>query len=328
MKRLFLIAGTVASLSSSVAAQETACPTCKDCAVDQLAAEIAHKAYQFSSIAIDEPKNICYLPTEKCGIIFKCDLKNRKVLQAITLDFSKTDDKSIEIEGAALFGQLLLLTNEQKNKHHSIYCIDLAAVKNNIAKIIPVLTDKDEILNTFTGLSGIEGITVDPTNHVCYVLREKDHNSHSSQMFSFNISQKGNALVFKSVDKIRIYHSEQHANDSTRYTDLFYHANSLYCIESSFVTTGDRQNGYFLDKLKVNNAGQFMDREKNGSGRLRWKCLTNFVNVEHKDDENNIEGISGTGDSLYIISDNAVGKPSCDSIITSTTLFFHLPYGN
>lgn len=250
-----------------------------------------NKRYEFSSIRIR--KDSIFLMPENYNKLFICDLNSpntKKKIGSIDIEYSNSKQ---EKEGTAIFKNLLFFTDETDNTIH------LEELNTNVQwKINPKFTRQqcDE------GKCGFEGIEISADGDYLYVLREKSSKRDKiSYIYCFNIKYDFDKKIcsLKLDKKIEIILP----NKKQRYSDLTLSGDmkSIYLIRSE-------PKKYYIDNIRLNQEGKF-DRLLYKSKNLEFKNISSDLNKKWNEGyNNNIEGITVYKNSIFLVSDNCMGK--------------------
>ncbi len=253
------------------------------------------EGYELSSIYIDD--SFVYLPTEKCKKILKISTKSLSSGKPLTtcghIDmgplFAAKKATSVEIEGIAFYNGHLLMADEKKP---AIWDYDLSGHQLNEMEI------KGFDISQDVGDSGVEGITVDPVNNLCYILKERGPESHST-IHVFKIS--GLTLDFQYNIPIK------HNSANCRYSDIYYDVQSKYllCLKSCYCGKNCKENAYAIDRffLKFYKKGEILKSADQSSLAIKGMEKTEIEGMY----STNLEGLCIYKTDAYLVSDNVWG---------------------
>jgi len=278
-----------------------------------LTGSLLKKSYEFSSIVIRN--DTMFLIAEKCKTLFFLNKQTLKPINSVSLD-SKIVHRDVQIEGCALYKNHLIMVDE---KVDSVYQYDLSNRKTSLViKNIKMSNPHDS--DSF----GLEGIAINSSKSICYILREKNLDKQS-EISVFNIIESAGEISLKHIKTVLVKQ-----DPLTRYSDLYFDetTNNLFCIKSYYLSQDLSKNKYIIDKISVDSTtGDIPSIDNNISSLsllkdppVEFEELSGFVNDYNPPYTNpdgilystNMEGIYIDGDTFYLISDN--GQQSvCDS---------------
>nr|WP_295931914.1 esterase-like activity of phytase family protein [uncultured Dyadobacter sp.] len=238
-------------------------------------------ALEVSSIVTKDNRLI--LIPEKCKSLYVCNLSGaRQTIQRI--DDNNIHGDEVEIEGATLYSNGMLLADERVGR---ILYIDSST---GIASVV----DSDYDLSGDIGNMGMEGIAVDESRDLCYILKESNGNGESI-MRVFKIANGKSLPVLTFLKNIRL----PQPSKNWRLTDLVYNPvdDYVYMLKS-------QKGSYEIVRI----SSKLMEKVSNDDliQYQPYKNLTNLVNsFENAGFNTNIEGIALTNDSFFVVSDNA-----------------------
>jgi hypothetical protein len=229
----------------------------------------------------------------------------------IQLDFKNIgiDPNSVEIEAITIYKNQLWFTDESKTNHR-LYSFNL-----NTQKLDTIYSGS--YLDQDTADFGMEGITVDSINKLCYVLKEKNH-KNQSVIRVFKILELENRIY---LDFIRNIYIDQ-PDIRWRYSDLFFNANDnyLYCLKS-------RKGRYKIDTIYASALNETGDITIPLQTKKEFKDMSKIINsYENTGYDTNLEGLVMTTEAIYLVSDNAQTKNSnCAIPGRKKTLLIKIP---
>lgn len=264
--------------------------------------------------ALEISSSVCrgdslFLIPEKCKQIFIIKKEGFAPSDNINLDRGILSKRSVEIEGATLYRDHLLMSDEKNAK---IY--DYAFLDDSISE---VTTNHD--LSNDTGSYGMEGIAVDTVDNICYVLKEKNGNNQSV-IHVFQITDTiGIALHF-----IKDIFIEQ-LDNSWRYSDLCYNYKDqyLYCLKTKFGI-------YQIDIISTRfNVAEGLITIPLSQQKLFMDISANVNKNKLEGFNTNMEGIAIDDESIYVVSDNAQeAEANCNALGEGKTLLLKIMYRN
>jgi hypothetical protein len=255
--------------------------------------------YQFSSIVVYK-ENIL-LPAEKCDSLITLDL------QGNYLYGRKLNIVNAQLEGVSLYNDHLLLLDETVNNARVIF-YDLEKGQTNCEVKLNTSYKTDD--------EGLEGIAVNASGNICYILQERDNNNKSIVRQYDIVTGKKEAydLRYKSGMDITIVHPALPAQLKKRYSDLYFKDNCLHLLGSYF-RAGDPSNQYFIDTIAVTRSdgylspGTIRDPENHVHTDLSRKVRAFLQSgIGGKRFCVNLEGLTMYGNEIYLVSDNAASS--------------------
>jgi uncharacterized protein YjiK len=234
------------------------------------------------------------LLSEKCKRLYYID-KLGKLISTFDLNNGDIQDKNVEIEGMSFYQNGLLFSDEKNAKIYSLSFSDSSIVE--VESNYDLSGDVDEY--------GMEGISVDEGNSICYIMKEKNGN-RQSQIHVFKIVQQDGKITLKFIKNIFI---EQNDN-SWRYTDLCFNPqnNYLYCLKT-------KPGIYQIDTistLHIDHPGDTII--KRDTPKLLMDISVDVNKYGTKGFSTNMEGIAINDNSIYLVSDNSqISYANCDS---------------
>lgn len=256
---------------------------------------LATKNLEISGLEVDS--QYFYMPLEKCAKVLKLDIASMSKLDTLPL---KGLPSQREIEGAALYADFILLTNEAAPAN--VFCFNLKKQKLKAVKIDRIDLSKDTLSE------GLEGIAVDVTKNVCYLLKERVTGNESA-IRQFSIAREGDSLRLTYRSTIKIKHPEKQADiDPWRYTDLYLNGDKLYALKSVFNTADNSKSRYFIDIFDIRDLPLVENStiNINDENLLQQSGLeiTNLLKPYLTTHSINLEGLAVRGQDIYLISDS------------------------
>jgi hypothetical protein len=112
-------------------------------------------------------------------------------------------------------------------------------------------------------------------------------------------------------------------SNNTRFSDIFFKDNALYCLRSKWSGASDKSNIYAIDKLPLSfyRPGDTMS----SSNIITYDIKGRINDFQLKKFSTNIEGLCIFRDTMYVVTDNAMTDiPKCDSYEKQKTLLFEI----
>lgn len=242
------------------------------------------------------------------------DNQNYKITRTIDLNQKGLKDDEAELEAIATYKNHFLITDEVN------FCIyDYNILKDTLTKINSINLTKDII--DF----GIEGITVNQKDNICYILKERDKN-YNSIIWEYKITESTNQQIMLSY-KNSIVISHPHDTDSIdnwRYSDIVYDVDSrqFFCLKSFYKKIVDSCK-YQIDTLETNDSGYTGIKTFEINKLKLYRDISEEVSLfkrNNTDISTNLEGITILHNNIYLISDNC----QCPKGKQEHTLFLKL----
>lgn len=230
--------------------------------------------------------NYFYLPSEKGGKLFQCELKRKELVVTNTFDLSVND---FEIEGVAHYNRNLYLLDEKKDSLFFKPIDELHKLQKKVC------LDKSIAPNTGGG-QGFEGITFVPEQKLAFLMRERTESqadiNTQSELYIFDIETND---TFKFKDSV-IFNVEK----GYRTSDVFYESISnnkgfLYSLVTKY-------RNYNIVKHRVDFTATGVNFERIGNYEFSV-----YVNALESEYNTNLEGLVKDGEQFYIVSDNGNG---------------------
>ncbi|MET7254008.1 esterase-like activity of phytase family protein [Dyadobacter fermentans] len=264
---------------------------------------VFNNSLEISYLACQKDKIL--LLTEKCKHLYYLD-EAGNIIGEQSIDKGYIKNKEVEIEGAAWLKNGLLITNEKVGE---ILYLNFSV--GTVSKV-----DANYDMSSDTGSQGMEGIAIDSTRRLCYVLKEKsDHNESMIRVFSILEGQGAPRLQFVKNVRIRLL------NNEWRFADAFYNTadDQLYFLET-------KKRGYRVVKVKSSDLEKATG--ENLVNPILHKDLSGLINpFEQKKFNTNIEGLALKDGSIYMVSDNATTSTCSSSILgKGKTLLIKVPF--
>jgi hypothetical protein len=231
--------------------------------------------------------------------------------RTIQLDFKNIgiDPTSVEIEAITIYKNELWFTDESTSNHR-LYSYNLNSRQLDTIYSGPYL---DEDTTSF----GMEGITVDSINRICYVLKEKNY-KNQSVIRVFKILELENRVHLEFIRNIYI----ELPDIRWRYSDLCFNANDnyLYCLKT-------RKGKYKIDTIYASNLHERGDITIPLKKNNEFKDISQTINSYGKTGyDTNMEGLVMTTEAIYVVSDNAQTKNlNCATPGQKKTLLIKIP---
>ncbi len=244
-----------------------------------------------------------YFISEREKIVFVVNRKNYSLHSTISLTQpilhynslnpeNEINIRTIEMEGITWHNGNLLLVDEGNT---ALYLFQLR--NNTIEKM-----QTDINLSEFTGSRGMEGIAINTTQKLVYILRERNGNNQT-EIYTFKIVEE-NLLNY--LQKFTI----DHDSNNWRYSDIYFDQdeNMLYGLRSFYNHSLPETAKCYVDQIPVNATGfphqpvLFHNDETLNDSIIQNRCK--YVS--------NLEGIYKTVKKIYLVSDNRHGSKNCN----------------
>lgn len=223
--------------------------------------------------------------------------------------------RPVDIEGAVLYGDDVLLTDEANT---CVYSYSL--VTGNMQKV--QVNNKDMLADTSD--TGLEGIAVNEKDKICYLLKERDGTGYS-YIYVFGIAKgdKGQWVLDYKGD-VSIYNGDAR----WRYTDLYFdnYRRQLFALKSFYIPGKPRYSEYVVDvvpvelkRLSVKQAYAVRPDEM-----VRLSDLVKGYEKGKKPCDSNLEGMVLYKNKMYLVSDNSEGAAKCDNRAEKSTLLLRI----
>ncbi|WP_274474341.1 SdiA-regulated domain-containing protein [Mangrovimonas aestuarii] len=242
-----------------------------------------------------------FLAAERCAKIFVIKKEDMTHVETIHLNIDAIKG-GIEIEGLTIYKDFLIISDEKNAKILSY---------NLKAKSLRSLNPRGKDLSSFKGSYGMEGIAVDETSNILYLLREKNEKKQS-EIHSFSISEKDGSLNLHFLNQTLI----QHESKNWRYTGLSLDTvnKRLLCLKSYYIKGQPR-----LCKREIHYLQ--LDSLTTGIAYSNMLIsLTSEIYFMRSSFATNVEGIYSDDKSIYVTSDNGEGEKDCDQKSTKTIM--------
>jgi hypothetical protein len=210
-------------------------------------------------------------------------------------------EDNIEFEGLALYGEWALMLDEHKENQQKVWAYNLRT-KQTIA----VFTDINSQIQEMAISSGVEGITIDAVNGICYILEEKNRNN-TNKLLALKISIVDDKPVLNKISSTTISHSA--FSMAWRFTDICYdkdHA-KLYLLRSHY-TGKITDSRYVIDHILAPPGGMFKASQHYQTNEIKLHDVSDIIRSYSDSYENNIEGICKNKDNFYLVSDNVMTR--------------------
>ena len=270
-----------------------------------------------------------YAVSEKCKLIFqfKIEADRIKVDSVIYLGNHPMWSDPVAIEGVATYGDQLIMIDEGTDAGAEAYAKLYTYDTKSSALNMIFVDGADKYLQGWTGNYGAEGIAVDETNDVLYVLNEKNRttdNAGFATLISYDIMGTNTIINLLPKDTLSIQLA-----DGERLSDLHYSrvSRKLHTIKVNYHErkgNSEERSKYEVCTLEFANDGD--------ASVVDCKNFTKELITEIDYDGNtgyrtstNIEGLVVDEDgSILIVSDNARTDKCCDENVMGESGMFKL----
>lgn len=248
--------------------------------------------------------DLLYLGAERCAEIIILNKKDMSHVGTIPI-INDSIKGGIEIEGLSIFKNFIFIADEKKGR---IFTLNLET--KTLSRVIVKGTD----LSKFTNGFGMEGIAVEESTKLLYLLREKNEN-HQSEIHTFRISEEENSIHLNHKTQTLI----QHENKHWRYSGLAIDSaqKRLLCLKQYYIKDDNLTK---LNKREIEYVS-LDSLKKNKTIPSPLLSLSKEIYEQRKSFASNIEGIYFDNKSIFITSDNGGGKTrDCNEITTKTVM--------
>jgi uncharacterized protein YjiK len=281
-----------------------------------------HYAVSDISLSAEYNKQVClsgmkyfnnhlYFASERCPVIFEADPKTARINKIIPIQVPQ----NFEMEGMTSYNKKLVTISE------NIACVYVINLETGVAT--PVKMNFNLPPKSKDG-DGMEGIAYNETNHLFYLMRERNDDLSHSQIYTCSVQpskdEAGFTLKYESTIEMKL------ESPQWRYSDICFDAKSgkIYCLKS-FAKGNKRQQ--FLE---------CMDLDKNGRpdiSTLKNVPVDNFSEssaaFKTQGYSMNLEGLTIDPDgNFYMVSDNTSGSAKCDMMAKEKTILLYLEKQN
>lgn len=248
-----------------------------------------------------------YFASERCTQIITAD----PATGAISGVIKTTVPQEFEMEGLTSYKNKLYLVSENIA---AVYEVEIATGTTRIVHTSIPLPPKSK-----SG-DGMEGIAANETDNKFYILRERNEDMTSAQIYTFSIepAAEDNSFSLKYESTIEL----PLQTPQWRYSDICYDKEKerLLCLKS-FSKGKLRQQ--FIESIDINKKGILQVET------LKNIPVENFSGIsnEYKDLDYsmNLEGITiDAAGNIYVVSDNTSGKAQCELPAKEKTILLQL----